>query len=198
MDAGPGINFFSINKERLLFATIGAIAIPEAVATEIMRKARQDQRFVAAERVLKKVPPRLLEILSDDYTDELGGVVSRIAGMPLERRMHSSKDLGEMMVVAHAVVAAELGADILVLVDDQGGRRMIARESARLDRLRIANPSLGRIRLVSTITILRSAAGGDHLPDRTALRDLYARLRGLDDGLPPLESTGLLDLPTWS
>lgn len=198
MDAGPGINFFSINKERLLFATIGAIAIPEAVATEIMRKARQDQRFVAAERVLKKVPPRLLEILSDDYTDELGGVVSRIAGMPLERRMHSSKDLGEMIVVAHAVVAAELGADILVLVDDQGGRRMIARESARLDRLRIANPSLGRIRLVSTITILRSAAGGDHLPDRTALRDLYARLRGLDDGLPPLESTGLLDLPTWS
>ncbi|SNU00477.1 hypothetical protein SAMN06298212_1027 [Ruaniaceae bacterium KH17] len=198
MDAGPGINFFSINKERLLFATIGAIAIPEAVETEIMRKARQDQRFVAAERVLKKVPPHLLEILSDDYTDELGGVVSRIAGMPLERRMHSSKDLGEMMVVAHAVVAAELGADILVLVDDQGGRRMIARESARLDRLRIANPSLGRIRLVSTITILRSAAGGDHLPDRTALRDLYARLRGLDDGLPPLESTGLLDLPTWS
>lgn len=48
MDAGPGINFFSINRERLLFATLGPVAVPEIVEQEIRRKARQDQRFAAA------------------------------------------------------------------------------------------------------------------------------------------------------
>lgn len=51
MDAGPGINFFSLNKERLLFGTIGPLAVPEVVEQEILRKASQDQRFAAAERV---------------------------------------------------------------------------------------------------------------------------------------------------
>lgn len=54
MDAGPGINFFSLNKERLLFGVLGPLAIPEIVEKEIRRKARQDQRFAAAERVLVK------------------------------------------------------------------------------------------------------------------------------------------------
>jgi hypothetical protein len=38
MDAGPGINFLSVNKERLLFSTLGALSVPEAVETEILRK----------------------------------------------------------------------------------------------------------------------------------------------------------------
>ena len=34
MDAGPGINFLSVNKERLLFSTLGALSVPEAVETD--------------------------------------------------------------------------------------------------------------------------------------------------------------------
>ena len=68
MDAGPGINSFSLNKERLLFGTLGALAIPEIVEQEILRRARQDQRFSAAQRVMGRVRPGLLEILSDDFT----------------------------------------------------------------------------------------------------------------------------------
>ena len=49
MDAGPALNFFSLNRERLLFGTVGPLAIPEVVAEEIQRKARQDQRFDADE-----------------------------------------------------------------------------------------------------------------------------------------------------
>ena len=71
MDAGPGLNFFSLNKERLLFATLGPLAVPEIVEQEIVRKAGQDQRFEAAGRVLGKIPSRLLEILSDEVTPEL-------------------------------------------------------------------------------------------------------------------------------
>lgn len=159
MDAGPGINFFSLNKERLLFSTLGALAIPEIVEQEILRKAQQEQRFAAAERVLSKVPQRLLEILSDDVTDELASAVHRIAGVPIKQRVRSSKDLGETMVIAHATVAAERGERVIVLIDDGGGRRMAAVEAARLQRLQAAGHSVGRIDLISTVTVLQKAAG---------------------------------------
>lgn len=129
MDAGPGINFFSLNKERLLIATLGPLSVPEIVHEEIRRKARQEQRFASAERVLAKLPEKYLKVLSDDVTDELSAVVNRIAGMPMEMRVRARKDLGETMVVAHAVVAAEAGESTTVLIDDGGGRRMAAAEA---------------------------------------------------------------------
>lgn len=195
MDAGPGINFFSLNRERLLFSALGPLAVPEIVEQEIRRKARQDRRFAAAERVLSKVPTRLLEILSDDVTDDLAAVVQRIAGMPMVERIRSNKDLGETMVVAHAVVAAERGEQVIVLIDDSGGRAVAAREAARLQRLKEQRPEVGAISLVTTISVLKKAAGGEHLPDKGAMRDLYGRLRGIDDGLLPIAQTGLMDLP---
>lgn len=33
IDAGPGLNFFSINKERLLIGVLGRISAPETVQT---------------------------------------------------------------------------------------------------------------------------------------------------------------------
>lgn len=145
MDAGPGINFFASNRERLLFATLGPLAIPEIVETEIRRKARQDQRFAAASRVLNKIPERLLEVLSDDVTHELAAAVGRIAEVPIEERMRSHKDLGETMVVAHAVVAAERGDNVVVLIDDRDGRQMASRQAARLNRLRTTASTTGSL-----------------------------------------------------
>ena len=197
MDAGPGINFFSLNRERLLFAALGPLAVPEIVEQEIRRKARQDQRFAAAERVLGKVPAQLLEILSDDVTDDLAAAVQRIAGMPMVDRIRSNKDLGETMVVAHAVVAAERGGQVIVLIDDGGGREVAGREAARLQRLKQLRPEVGKISLITTVTVLKKAAGSEHLPDKGAMRDLYGRLRGIDDGLLPIAQTGLMDLSTW-
>ena len=40
IDAGPSLNFLSINKERLLIATMGKLSAPESVQTEVFRKAR--------------------------------------------------------------------------------------------------------------------------------------------------------------
>lgn len=144
---------------------------------------------------MSKVPTRLLEILSDDVTNDLAAVVQRIAGMPMVERIRSNKDLGETMVVAHAVVAAERGEQVIVLIDDSGGRAVAAREAARLHRLKEQRPEVGAISLVTTISVLKKAAGGEHLPDKGAMRDLYGRLRGIDDGLPPIAQTGLMDLP---
>ena len=80
IDAGPSINFFSINKERLLFSVLGASSAPEAVEKAVLRKARQDKRFSAAERVWRKLPPRLLHILFDDVAKELSIAVERSSG----------------------------------------------------------------------------------------------------------------------
>ncbi|ASK66213.1 hypothetical protein CFK39_10735 [Brachybacterium avium] len=137
MDAGPGLNFFALTKERMLFATVG-------------------------------------------------------------QRVRATKDLGEMMVVAHAVVAAEAGDEMTVLIDDGGGRRLAALEAQRLDRLRGAGRPVGQMRLISTMTVLRNAAGKRELPDRQSMRDLYTRMRRLDDGLVPLDQTDLMTLPCWS
>lgn len=77
IDAGPSINFFSINKERLLFSVLGASSAPEAVEKEALRKARQDKRFSAVERVWRKLPSRLLHILFDDVVKGLSIAVER-------------------------------------------------------------------------------------------------------------------------
>ena len=51
IDAGPGLNFFPINKERLLIGVLGRLSAPETVQTEILRKSRQDPRFGVAATV---------------------------------------------------------------------------------------------------------------------------------------------------
>lgn len=48
IDAGPGLNFLSVNKERLLIAVLGPLSAPETVRDEVLRKSRQDDRFRAA------------------------------------------------------------------------------------------------------------------------------------------------------
>jgi hypothetical protein len=37
IDAGPGLNFLSVNKERLLIAVLGPFSAPETVQDEVLR-----------------------------------------------------------------------------------------------------------------------------------------------------------------
>lgn len=198
VDAGPGLNFLSINKERLLITVLGPFSAPETVQDEVLRKSRQDGRFRAAATVWRKLTPRWIQILPDDATPELAAVVQRISGLPMDERRRQAKDLGETMVIAHAVVAAESGQAVTILMDDGPGAQIATSEIVRLQRLRSNGPPVGSIRLASTLTVLGRAAGTEHLPDRAAMRDTYKRLRGLDDGLPPIETTNLLSHKFWS
>jgi hypothetical protein len=198
IDAGPGLNFLSINKERLLIGVLGPLSTPETVQDEVFRKARQDERFRAAEAVWRKLTPRWIQILSDDQTPELAAVVHRITRLPMEQRLKHRKDLGETMVIAHAVVAAEAGETVTVLIDDGPGTRIATSEINRLRLLRGTGRPVGSIRLVSTLTVLERAAGGQHIPDKATMRYIYTRLRGLDDGLPPIERTNLLSSAFWA
>jgi hypothetical protein len=105
-----------------------------------------------------------VQILSDDQTPELAAVVHRITQLPMVERLKHPKDLGETMVIAHAVVAAESGETVTVVIDDGSGARIATSEINRLRRLQTSGHGVGSIRLVSTLTILERAAGGRHIP----------------------------------
>jgi hypothetical protein len=197
IDAGPALNFFSVNKERLLISVLGRLSTPETVAVEVIRKARTDERFRSAETVWNRLTPDWLEVLSDDVTPELAVVVNRISGIPMIQRKKQAKDLGETMVVAHAVVAAQNGAEVVVLIDEANGARIATAEKRRLERLQAQGIKVGSITLVNTLTVLERAAGGTHLLDRAAMRALYQRLRNLDDGLVPIGETDLMSPALW-
>lgn len=197
IDAGPSLNFLSINKAALLIDVLGPLSAPETVQDEVLRKSRQDHRFRAAERAWRMLIPTWIEVLSDDPAPELAAVVHRITRQPMNERLRHSKDLGEIMVIAHAVVAAEAGETVTVLIDDGQGARLATSEIHRLRRLRSSESTVGTIRLVSSLTVLQRAAGGKHIPDKAAMRDIYKRLRELDDGLPRIETTGLTAAALW-
>lgn len=197
IDAGPALNFFAANQERLLIEVLGPLATPETVHAEVLRKTRVDRRFRPAQSVMARLTPRWLEILSDDVTDELNAVVERIGRLPMVERKKHAEDLGETMVIAHAVVAAEARADVVVLIDETNGARIATAEKRRLERLRAAGSDVGSITIANTATVLARAARSKHLPDRAAMRALYVRFRGLDDGLVPIEHTRLLSTELW-
>ncbi|PCK22170.1 PIN domain-containing protein [Rhodococcus qingshengii] len=197
IDAGPALSFLAINKERLLLATTGPISTPETVRDEVLSKSAKDRRFSQVERVWNKIPSRLLDVLPDDPTPELVAALSRISQQPWNQRLATAKDLGETMVVAHAVVHAEAGHQVTVIIDDQGGAALATTEIRRLDRLRQMGKPVGGIALVNTVTILEKAAGGIHLPDKGSMREVYTKLRKNDDGLLPIDRTRLLSSTIW-
>lgn len=198
IDAGPSLNFLSINKTALLIDVLGPLSAPETVQKEVFRKSQQDERFRAAERTWRKLTPTWMQILSDDPAPELAAVVHRITQQPMNERLRQPKDLGEIMVIAHAVVAAEVGETVTVLIDDGQGARLATSEIHRLRRLRSDGRTVGTIRPVNSLTVLERAVGGKYIPDKAAMRDIYRRLRELDDGLPPIETTRLMAPALWA
>ncbi|WP_050671373.1 PIN domain-containing protein [Luteipulveratus halotolerans] len=159
------------------------------------RKSRQDKhRFGAVEATWNRVVSAgRLTILSDDQTPELATAVQRLSFMPISERLRRQKDLGELLVIAHAAVKAEAGHDVAVLIQEKDGTAMAHHEAGRLTRIMGA----GRLRVWDTTTILRRAARSDSLPDRTAMKAVYEQMRGLDLALPPIAETGLLDDRLW-
>lgn len=198
LDAGPSLNFFATNSERLLIRVVGPLTLPRTVYREIAGKAARDPRFESASRTLGKLRgSKFLTVLDDVYSDTLGGVVVRMTGQSFARRVLEPKNLGEIMVIAHAVVLAEAGTDVGVLVDDGQGARLATLESRRLRRLQQQGRSVGTVSLMRTATVLEKAIRDGCFGDRGELRKLYERTRGLDDGLVPIEDTGLLHKPLW-
>jgi hypothetical protein len=71
-------------------------------------------------------------------------------------------------------------------------------EAARLRRLRSQGHEVGTLSLMSTLVVLERGAGRKYLPDRAAMRQVYAQLRHCDDGLVDIKQTDLLSKRVWS
>lgn len=59
IDAGPALNFLSINKERLLIGVLGRLSAPEIVQDEVFRKSRQDETVSRRRLGLEEVDSEL-------------------------------------------------------------------------------------------------------------------------------------------
>jgi hypothetical protein len=74
--------------------------------------------------------------------------------VPMAERLKQAKDLGEILVLAHAAVCAESGLDVVVLIDDGGGAKLAAIEASRLHRLRGLGRPVGTLSLLNKQTDL--------------------------------------------
>ncbi|RBO85585.1 PIN domain-containing protein [Nocardia puris] len=105
----------------------------------------------------------------------------------------------EISANAHAVAAAErTGAAVTVVIDVHAGAVMATAEAQRLERLRAQGRSVGGLRVVNTVGILRRAASEGFIESRGEMRTIDERLRECDDGLLPLDRTSLLAPGLWS
>jgi hypothetical protein len=161
------------------------------VEEEVLRKAARDPRFGPAATVWKKLTPNWIKILPDDVTPELSRVVHRLTRQPMADRSKHSKDLGETMVIAHAVVAAEAGAHVVVLIDDGPGAEATTGEIRRLRRLRASGRAASSISLINTLTVLERAAASTYIPDCSG----EGRGHNLHPG--PGEDARHLQTPPW-
>ncbi|MDQ2852706.1 MAG: hypothetical protein M3Y49_18610, partial [Actinomycetota bacterium] len=124
-------------------------------------------------------------------------VIQRLSNTPMADRMKDGKDLGEELVIAHAVAQAEAGAAVVMLIDEIRGAAVATREIGRLERLAAAGQPVGTLSLYSTLTVLKLGIGLRLIPDRNTMRNVHALLRGCDDGLVHIDQTDLLSHRSW-
>lgn len=184
IDAGPALTFLAAGHRKLLLEVIdrrgNQLQTPEAVIGEVARKAEQQKRFAGCDAALTDLIARgQIEMLLDDITDQaLTQQVRRITGVGTAIRLGESKDLGETMVIAHALKQKAAGIEVRVLIDEWRGQKIAVGHG---------------IKVVSTESILIGAISLQLIADRGEMRKVYGRLRDFDDGLVHIDQTQLLD-----
>jgi predicted nucleic acid-binding protein len=192
LDTGPCLNFLAVNEGKLLYSVLGAsnnrILVPQEVANEIVDKARESAKFSAAARRfegLSREPKfAVLESKLDDVA--LIRAMRRVSpGKPpsellAARRM---KDLGEILVISHAIKLRDEGNTVSLVMDERIGRKLAIRHG---------------FKPISTPRIM-ATAGSMGLLSYSDSRLIYEKLRAsdgsrvMDDGLPHWKDSKLDD-----
>lgn len=200
IDAGPVLDFLARRDwTYILYSALpaGSFIVPATVEQEVLRKARTDRRFATVTNQWTKLRNAdRVHVLSDEVTPELNVVVQDMCGLSMPTRLGRPKDLGETMAVAHAVVLAEQGQDVAIVIQEREGTRIALREQARLKRLGLPQGSL-TVWSVADVVAFAVAAGCAKIPDQGSLLEVWREMRGYDDALPDISQTGLLDPDLW-
>ncbi|MFJ4518992.1 hypothetical protein [Streptomyces sp. NPDC088816] len=182
LDAVICVHFVGANLHALLVEVLRkadlVLLVPQEVCDEVAGKERKYTglklrwtRLTSSRHVrvlpalqVQSAPPRVVEVFED------------VRGRQLEDALRERRDLGEAIVVAHGVHYQDLGHEVLVAIDDRGGRALAA----------------GRDLAVITMEdVLEMAVEFGKFPTEGQLKKAYEKLRGFGDGLPSYESTPL-------
>lgn len=193
LDAGPCITFCAAAKQALLVEVLqrgsNRLHVPDVVDDEVGKRGSNRRDFPASTvnnwRLLTE--HAYIGVLDSSVTtedaDALSNAVKKLTGTPLAQRLTESKDLGEIMVIAHAMVRKDRGEDVYVVIDEHRGQKLASKFG---------------IKVIDTAWILSSAVKRGLIADRGEMRKTYDTLRLYDAGLVRIDQTALLKKALWA
>lgn len=193
LDAGPCITFCAASKQNLLIEVLqrgsNQLHVPDVVDDEVGKRGSNRRDFPPATvnnwRLLTEHD--YIGILDSSTSSEdaeaLSDAVKKLSGTPLAERLTQSRDLGEILVIAHAMVRKDRGEDVFVIIDEHRGQKLASRFG---------------IKVIDTAWILSSAVKRGLIADRGEMRKTYEVLRQYDAGLVHIDQTSLLKNALWA
>lgn len=184
VDAVCWVHFCAAGRSKLLLDVLTALNMEVLVPGEVDEEVQNKSGFPTLKShwpKFKQAPNvRILPKLKADDEDqpEVVAAVVRIRGVGAARALAMPKDLGEIVVIAHAVHLREQGRDVQVLIDDQGGQQLADEED--LD--------------VVTIEVLLMAGVARGVLASAELRKTYEQLIPFGGGLPTWDASDLKKL----
>ena len=193
MDAGPCITFCAVSQQGLLLEVLNTrfeLMVPVEVDREVARMTGTrgpGSDFSRVKTNWRKLTENghIAVLNPEPGTPEnvaLDLWVKRISGISMGERLLSSKDLGEIMAIAHALALRDQGRETVLLMED-GPAQQIAQRY--------------RLKYVDTVRVMRWAALMGKIPTRAEMTRLYDRMRPHDAALLPIAQTDLLDKNLW-
>ena len=160
-DAGPGLTFFAAKHHKLFLSVTGKVATTGIVVKEIINRAQAEPAFAIAEPVINLLVenPKLCQALkTDEGSKEFMDALARLSSLPAAEALGMHRDLGEFTVLPHAIVQAQNGDDVTVIIDEKRGQQMALVENKRFSIAKMKGEKVGTIRLETTVSILQKAA----------------------------------------
>lgn len=182
LDAVVCVHFVGANLQRILTRSLEAaglvLLVPQEVCDEIAGKDRKypglAQRWARLEASqFIRVLPRLTAV---DAPARVVEVIEQIRGLEFEQAVRRRRDLGEVVVISHAVHLSEQGHHVIALIDDQEGQHLASRWG---------------LEVLTIEDVLAIAINLGLFPTVGRLREVYEKLRAYGDGLVPFPKSGL-------
>jgi predicted nucleic acid-binding protein len=182
-DAGPIVGFAAAGRLTLLVEVFDRIRMQRAVPFAVDKEVRRQGRKYAA--VSRRWPAAVMSGRFEVLDEVAVGVAdqrvvaeaARLRDTDPDSALSAQRDLGEILTVAHAVVARSDGLQVAVSTDDSYGARLAGAE---------------QLLNLDTVAILRLAIRLGLIAAKTDLQTLYRAL-SLYSHLPPLTATRLLE-----